>query len=161
MSCEKEGKTLLLHYGELPEAEISASRAHAESCPDCRRLLAGLEKAAAMLSASDSPAPAGLAAAALERALERTVAGGQTLLSWLFIDWRRMAAAAAGVMLMFAVFRGAGPEPAQRVASLETIEAGLEDLEYSIYQARVDFSTREIQDFDYEYADMESRKESV
>lgn len=157
MSCEKEGKTLLLYYGELPPAEESAARAHAESCPDCRRLLAGLAKAAAMLAASDAPAPAGLAAAALERA----AAGGQGLLSWLFIDWRRMAAAAAGVMLMFAVFRGAAPRPAQQVASLETIEAGLEELEYSIYQAGVDFSTREIQDFDYEYADMESRKESV
>ncbi|KAF0152148.1 MAG: hypothetical protein FD189_2512, partial [Elusimicrobia bacterium] len=123
--------------------------------PDCRRLLAGLARAEALLAASDAPAPAGLAAAALERAL----AGGQGLLSWLFIDWRRAAAAAAGVMLMFAVFRGAAPQP--RAVSLETIEAGLEDLEYSIYQARVDFSTREIQDFDYEYADMESGKDSV
>ncbi|MEW5906626.1 MAG: hypothetical protein AB1734_07605 [Elusimicrobiota bacterium] len=157
MSCEKEGKTLLLHYGELPAAEASAARAHAAVCPDCRRLLEGLGRAEAMLSASDAPAPAGLAAAALERAL----AGSQGLLSWLFTDWRRAAAAAAGVMLMFAVFRGAAPEPAQRVASLETIEQGLENLEYSIYQARVDFSTREIQDFDYKYADMESRKESV
>lgn len=157
MSCEKEGKTLLLHYGELPAAEEAAARAHAEFCHDCRRLLAGLEKAAALLSASDAPAPAGLAAAALERALS----GGRGMLSWLFIDRRRMAAAAAGVMLMFAVFRGAAPEPVQRVASPESIEAGLEDLEYSIYQAREDFSTREIQDFDYKYGDMESRKESV
>jgi anti-sigma factor RsiW len=157
MSCEKEGKTLLMHYGELPPAEEAAARAHAGSCPDCRRLLAGLERAEAMLAASDAPAPAGLAAAALERA----VAGGQSLLSWLFTDWRRMAAAAAGVMLMFAVFRGAAPEPAPQVASLESIEESLEDLEYSIYQARVDFSTREIQDFDYKYADMESRKDSV
>ena len=51
--------------------------------------------------------------------------------------------------------------PAPQVASLESIEESLEDLEYSIYQARVDFSTREIQDFDYKYADMESRKDSV
>lgn len=157
MNCEKEGKTLLLHYGELPEAEVHAARAHAEACPDCRRLLAGLNRAEALLSVSDAPAPAGLAAAALERAL----AGGQGLLSWLFVDWRRAAAAAAGLMLMFAVFRGAAPEPDPQVASLETIEESLEDLEYSIYQARVDFSTREIQDFDYKYADMESRKESV
>ncbi len=119
-------------------------------------LLAGLEKAAALLAASDAPAPPGLAAAALERA----VAGGQGLLSWLFTDWRRAAAAAAGFMLMFAVFRGAAPQSAPQVASLEAIEAGLEDLEYSIYQARVDFSARETQDFDYEYADMESRKEN-
>jgi anti-sigma factor RsiW len=157
MSCEKEGKTLLLHYGELPPAEEAAARVHAAACPDCRRLLEGLGRAEAMLSASDAPAPAGLAAAALERAL----AGSQGLLSWLFTDWRRAAAAAAGVMLMFAVFRGAAPEPAQQVASLEIIEESLDNLEYSIYQARVDFSTREIQDFDYKYADMESRKESV
>ncbi|HBE87939.1 MAG TPA: hypothetical protein DDW67_02215, partial [Elusimicrobia bacterium] len=35
MSCEKEGKTLLMHYGELPPAEEAAARAHAGSCPDC------------------------------------------------------------------------------------------------------------------------------
>lgn len=157
MICDKEGKTLLLHYGELPQAETAAARAHAEACPDCRALLAGLGRAEAMLAASDPAAPAGLAAAALERAL----AGGQGLLYWLFLDWRRAAVSAAAAAMMVAVFRGAAPEPAQQVASLETIEENIEDLEYSIYQARVDFSSRDTQDFDYKYADMESRKESV
>jgi anti-sigma factor RsiW len=157
MSCEKEGKTLLMYYGELPPAEEAAARAHSASCPDCRALLAGLERAEAMLSASDHAAPAGLASAALERAL----AGGQGLLSWLFLDWRRAVVSAAAAVMMVAVFRGSAPEPVQQVASLETIEENIEDLEYSIYQAAVDFSSRDIQDFDYKYADMESRKESV
>ncbi len=157
MSCDKEGKTLLLHYGELPPGEADAARVHAASCADCRRLLAGLEKAGALLAASDPAAPAGLAAAALERA----VTGGQGLLSWLFLDWRRAAVSAAAAVMMVAVFRGAAPEPVPPVASAATIEEGLEDLEYSIYQARMDFSSRDTQDFDYKYADMESRKESV
>ncbi len=148
---------MLLYYGELPPGEAAAARAHADSCADCRRLLAGLGKAAAMLAASDPAAPAGLSALTLERA----VAGGQGLLSWIFLDWRRAAVSAAAAVMMVAVFRGAAPEPVPQAVSLATIEEGLEDLEYSIYQARVDFSSRDTQDFDYKYADMESRKESV
>jgi len=147
MSCGYKEKIILYFYGELPQSAAEEVRAHIDICADCAAGMAMLGSLSDRFSSFAQQVPVLDAEELLRAARPMSVAE-------LFSYWsRRLAVGAAFTVLFLMAFMSAGGGAGSGWTGPDT---ALDEVESGIYNLSEDIASSA--DFDYEYADIETRR---
>jgi len=152
MNCGYKEKTILYFYGELPEGRAAELEAHIGCCASCAGDLAALKYLSEGFDAFKPQAPEFNAEELV------LVAGSKPLMAWFLAGFRRAAVAGAFTVLFLFTFQATGFR-GETAAWKTDIDAGLDSVEYGIYNLRDDMAYSSAADFDYGCADIENQKE--
>jgi len=151
MHCGYTEKTILYFYGEAAGERAREIKEHIGSCADCAAELEVLRSLSESFGSSRIRVPE-LCAGELVRAAARPSFAAS------FFDWAgRIAVAAAFTAAFLGAFLTIGG--ANNRIAWASPDAALDAAESGIYNLSEDISSSA--DFDYEYADIEARKEVV
>ncbi|MDA8131458.1 MAG: zf-HC2 domain-containing protein [Elusimicrobia bacterium] len=140
MNCGFGEKLILYRYGEAGEALAAEVRAHLAACAACRGEFAALEAAEAALSA-DAAGPSRAAVNAVMGAARDSRRG---LFSF---NWGEALLSGGLAAALFFILSVSGHRAAD-LAWNSGLDARLDSVEYSVYQAQADMSSSSM---DWEY----------
>jgi len=155
MNCGYGEKIILYLYGEAGEGLKAEVESHLPGCASCRAELAALRAAGASLEARAAEPPA-YAVANVLRAARTAVAARRTF----SFKWGEalLSGALASVMAFAFAFSGRGASA--DLAWNSGLDAGLDSVEYSVYQEESDLNASS-GDWDYEYSSLEDENFSA
>jgi len=149
MNCEYGEKLILYFYGEAGEALRAETEGHLASCGVCRASLASLKQAGDWLSAPQAgpsrAAQAAVMVAARAQAARRRGFG---------FSWRPALLSGALSAVMAGVFAVSARNASADLAWNSGIDAKLDSVEYSVYQAESDLA-QAAGDWEYGYSVLE------
>jgi anti-sigma factor RsiW len=152
MSCEYGEKIILYLYGEADAGLKAGVEAHLRDCAACRGELEALQMAGGRLAAvSEEPRPAVLAAV--------MSAARNARRSGFAFGWREALLSGAMASVLGAVFAFTSPAGTE-LAWNSGLDAGLDSVEYSVYQEQTDLSAS-AGDWDYRYSELEDDAAAV
>ena len=151
MRCGYREKTILYFYGEAAEERVAEIKEHIGSCADCAAEMEVLGSLSESFGSSRIPVPVFDAGELIRAAARPSFAAG-------FFDW---AGSAVVATVFTAAFLGAflAVGGANDRIAWTSPDAALDAAESGIYNLSEEMASSA--DFDYEYADIEARKEVV
>jgi anti-sigma factor RsiW len=149
MNCGYGEKIILYAYGEAGAALGAEVEGHLAACPACRSELAALRAADAGLAARVEE-PAAAAVANVMRAARAAVASRRGF----SFNWGEALLSGALASALAFVFAFSGRSVSAELAWNSGLDAGLDSVEYSFYQAQSDLNAPS-GDWDYEYSSLE------
>lgn len=149
MNCEYGEKLILYFYGEAGEALRAEVEGHLASCGTCRAGLAGLKKAGDWLSV-----PQGGPSAAAQAAVMVAARAQAARRRGFGFSWRPALLSGALSAVMAGVFAFSARDAAADLTWNSGIDAKLDSVEYSVYQAESDLA-QAAGDWEYGYSALE------
>ena len=155
MDCEHKDKIILYFYGELPEQQADGVKRHIGACASCAGELAVLKGLTARFE-DFKPEPPSLRASALVAASR-----GRGFFGRSFAGLRQAAFAGAFMAAFVLAFQFMGARKGAHNSWNSDIDAGLDNIEYGIYNLEDDMLYSSSADFDYRYAGIETQRQRI
>jgi hypothetical protein len=150
MDCGYGEKLILYFYGETDAGLKAGVEAHLAACARCRAELQAL-KAAGNWLAAGAAGPSAAAEAAVLRAARAAVRGAAPVFA---LSWKEALLGGALAAVMAGLFAFSGGQPRAELAWNNSLDSGLDSVEYSIYRAQSEQASSS-SDWEYGYSALE------